>query len=71
MRTSTQITLDDIDLEILDQLQHNCKQSIAELAERVLLSVSACHRRIKALEEAGGITGYTAKLSAQKLGYRV
>lgn len=71
MKTSTQVTLDETDLEILDQLQHNCKQSIAELAERVLLSVSACHRRIKAMEVAGVIAGYTAKLSAQKLGFRV
>ena len=70
-KTSTQVTLDETDLEILDQLQHNCKQSIAELAERVLLSVSACHRRIKAMEVAGVIAGYTAKLSAQKLGFRV
>jgi DNA-binding Lrp family transcriptional regulator len=71
MKTSKQISLDDTDLQILEQLQRNCKQSIAELAERVLLSVSACHRRIKTLEDAGIITGYVAKLSAQQLGYRV
>lgn len=71
MKTSKQLTLDETDLEILDHLQHNCKQSIAELAERVLLSVSACHRRIKALEEAGVVVGYVAKMSAQKLGFRV
>jgi len=71
MKSSKQISLDEIDLEILEQLQRNGKQSIAELAERVLLSVSACHRRIKVLEDAGVIVGYVARMSAQKLGFRV
>ena len=41
---------------------------IAEIADRVNLSPSACHRRIKNLEGAGVIHGYAAKLDKQALG---
>jgi DNA-binding Lrp family transcriptional regulator len=39
-----------------------------ELAERVRLSVSPCHRRLRALERAGAISGYHAHLDANALG---
>jgi Lrp/AsnC family transcriptional regulator, leucine-responsive regulatory protein len=64
------LQLDQTDMQILAHLQHNCRKSIAELAEKVNLSTSACHRRIKSLEDDGVITGYVAKLSPQRLGYR-
>lgn len=70
MNTDKQADMDEIDSQILAQLQNNCRQSISELAEKVHLSTSACHRRIKALEDAQVITGYIAKISPQKLGYR-
>lgn len=70
MKTEKQISLDETDLQILSHLQNNCRQSISELADKVHLSTSACHRRIKSLEDAEVITGYVAKLSPQKLGYR-
>ncbi|MEM7474439.1 MAG: Lrp/AsnC family transcriptional regulator [Planctomycetota bacterium] len=63
--------LDETDVAILEQLQRDCRQTVAQISEKVHLSTSACHRRIKALEEAGTITNYVAKLSAKKLGYRV
>ncbi len=59
--------LDETDLALLEQLQRNCRQTVAQLSEKVHLSSSACHRRIKALEEAGAITNYVAKLSSKKL----
>jgi Lrp/AsnC family transcriptional regulator, leucine-responsive regulatory protein len=71
MKTETHVSLDEIDLQILAQLQRDCHQSIATIAERVHLSTSACHRRIKALEDNGTITGYNAKVAPQRLGYRV
>ena len=63
--------MDRADARILQLLQENCRMPIAELAQRINLSTSACHRRIKMLEEAGKIDGYSARLNARELGYRV
>ena len=42
--------------------------SVTELAERVRLSVSPCHRQLRALERSGVISGYRAELDAPALG---
>ena len=60
-----------IDQKILELLQNNCRQSIAEIAEQVNLSTSACHRRVKMLEESGMIDAYCAQLNARNLGFRI
>lgn len=60
--------LDAYDLQILRVLQENGRISNQDLAERVSLSPSPCLRRLRALEEAGLITGYRALLDAKKLG---
>ena len=60
--------LDRYDRAILDVLQQEGRISNQELAERIGLSPSPCLRRVRALEEAGLITGYRALLDAQKLG---
>ena len=60
--------LDKRDKSILFLLQSSAITPIAELAEKVGLSASACHRRVKLLEEAGVITGYTARLNGAALG---
>lgn len=65
---SRKFIMDDADARILRALQKDCSRSVAEVAEDVGLSQSACHRRIKALEEAGIIAGYTARLSGPALG---
>ncbi len=41
---------------------------MAELGEKVGLSLSACHRRVKLLEASGVISGYMARLDRLKLG---
>ena len=51
-------TLDAIDRKILSYLQSDGRITMAELAEKVGLSVSPCHRRVKLLEERGVITRY-------------
>ena len=43
--------LDVIDRKILSHLQSDGRITMAELAEKVGLSVSPCHRRVKLLEE--------------------
>ncbi|MDO5648333.1 Lrp/AsnC family transcriptional regulator [Paracoccus sp. (in: a-proteobacteria)] len=60
--------LDPIDRRILAVLQTDGRISNADLAARVHLSPSACHRRVQRLEDAGVITGYVALLDARKLG---
>ncbi len=59
------------DLALIEALQRDSSRSIAELAEAVALSPSACHRRIRALEERGVIEGYAARLDPRKLGLTV
>jgi len=64
----TSIEYDATDLEILDALQHNCKQPLAAIGQQVGLSAPSVLERIHKLEEAGVITGYVALLDARKLG---
>lgn len=56
------------DAKILEALQRDSAQSIAQVAEQAALSPSACHRRIRALEQAGVISGYGARLDPARLG---
>ena len=41
---------------------------MAQLSERVGLSLSACHRRVKLLEASGSIAGYEARLDRKAIG---
>ncbi|HEX4856947.1 MAG TPA: Lrp/AsnC family transcriptional regulator [Limnobacter sp.] len=61
--------LDRYDRRILELLQANGRISNQELADQIGLSPSPCLRRVKALEDAGLITGYRALVDAKKLGY--
>lgn len=60
--------MDRADRAILQILQRDSAQSIAEVAEKAGVSASACHRRIKALEQQGIISGYAARLDPRSLG---
>ncbi len=60
--------LDPTDRRILAVLQQQGRVTNADLAERVNLSASACHRRVQRLEEEGFIAGFVALLDARKLG---
>ncbi|MEA5456779.1 Lrp/AsnC family transcriptional regulator [Sinomonas sp. JGH33] len=62
--------MDAIDRKILSELQQDGRLTLTELAERVRLSVSPCHRRLRALEQSGAISGYRAHLDADALGLR-
>lgn len=65
------MSLDKIDLAMLDALQRDGRMSNAALAEAVGLSQSACSRRLDILEKAGVVSGYHAKLSNAALGNRM
>ncbi len=60
--------LDVTDRRILQVLQREGRLSNADLAERISLSPSACHRRVQRLESEGYIASYAALLDARKLG---
>jgi Lrp/AsnC family leucine-responsive transcriptional regulator len=60
--------VDEIDRKILDLLQCSAKLSNAEIAEKVGLTVSSVHERVKKLERKGIIKGYVAVVDSDKLG---
>ncbi|WP_394525484.1 Lrp/AsnC family transcriptional regulator [Paenarthrobacter nicotinovorans] len=60
--------MDKMDRSILAELQMDGRLSLTDLAERVGLSLSPCHRRLRALEQSGAISGYRAQLDAEALG---
>ena len=59
--------LDRIDVKILAELQSNGRITNAALAEAVGLSQSPCLQRLKRLEAAGYITGYSARIDVGRL----
>jgi Lrp/AsnC family leucine-responsive transcriptional regulator len=60
--------LDAIDVAILDALQRDGRLSNVALAKAIGLSPTPCAERVRALEAAGTITGYTTNLDAERLG---
>lgn len=65
------MTLDAIDRRLLAALQINGRLSATELAEKVGLTTSPCLRRIRNLEEAGVIQGYSTVIDQTKVGLPV
>ncbi|AMK22400.1 MULTISPECIES: Lrp/AsnC family transcriptional regulator [unclassified Sphingobium] len=52
-------SLDAVDRSIIRLLRLNARRPNSEIAAEIGLSPSACHRRIRLLEDAGVIRGYT------------
>ncbi|WP_235829910.1 Lrp/AsnC family transcriptional regulator [Frigidibacter oleivorans] len=63
--------MDPFDIAILSALQADGAMTNAALSEKVNLSASQVSRRRQALEAAGIIEGYSARLNLQKLGFGV
>lgn len=63
------LTLDAIDWRILRELQLDGRITNIALANKIGLSAPPCLRRVRALEEAGLISGYTAILDEDALGF--
>lgn len=63
--------IDRIDREILKRMARDARAPVTVVAAQVGLSQSACSRRIQALEAAGFVRGYGARLSHRMLGFRV
>ncbi|WP_328833355.1 Lrp/AsnC family transcriptional regulator [Streptomyces sp. NBC_00252] len=60
--------MDALDRKILTELQLDGRLTITELAARVQLSVSPCHRRLRDLERQGAIRGYRAAVDPAAVG---
>jgi Lrp/AsnC family leucine-responsive transcriptional regulator len=60
--------LEATDRAILRELVGDGRCTLTDLAERVGLSVSAVHQRVRRLEQRGAVRGYTAQLDLDQLG---
>jgi Lrp/AsnC family leucine-responsive transcriptional regulator len=60
--------VEELDRAILTALADDGRLSYTDLAERVGLSVSAAHQRVRRLEQRGVIRGYTARLDSPAVG---
>ncbi|MDY6827952.1 MAG: Lrp/AsnC family transcriptional regulator [Pseudomonadota bacterium] len=65
------VKMDRYDQRILQVLQQEGRISNQDLSQRIGLSPSPCLRRVKALEEAGFISGYRAVVDAKRLGLKL
>lgn len=60
-------TIDETDKKILNLLQENSRITIRELSEKLFLSSTPIHERIKKLEKEGIIKQYITMLDPKKL----
>ncbi len=60
--------LDSYSLSILRELQRDARQTVQQIADRVGLSSTPCWKRIKDMESAGVITGYSALVDRTRVG---
>ncbi len=63
--------LDTINKKIISALQDNARTSYAELGKLVHLSAPAVAERVRKLESAGMITGFSINVDLDKLGYPI
>src|SRR5215210_4830513 len=66
--TTNSITLDAKDLSILKLLQENARITVKEISEKIHLSTTPVHERIKRMELSGVIKQYVTLLDASKIG---
>ncbi|MER8883613.1 Lrp/AsnC family transcriptional regulator [Mesorhizobium sp. M0408] len=63
--------LDAVDRKIIAALEREARISFAALADEVGLSKTPCWKRVKALEDAGVIRGYSTRIDPAKLGFGI
>ena len=66
-KTTNSISLDSKDLAILKLLQENARITVKEISEKVHLSTTPVHERIKRLEESGVIRQYVTLVDPAKV----
>lgn len=60
--------LDRHDVALLTELQRDSRQTVQQLAAAAGLSSTPCWKRVKEMESAGIIRGYTALVDREKVG---
>jgi Lrp/AsnC family transcriptional regulator, leucine-responsive regulatory protein len=63
--------LDAYSQKILLELQRDARQTVAQLSAAVGLSPTPCWKRVKEMEAAGVIRGYTALVDREKVGLQL
>jgi len=66
-----QMPLDELDRMILKELMVDARQSFRDLAKKTQASVVTVSQRVKKMEKAGVIKGYSAQVSHESLGYEI
>jgi len=63
--------VDKLDRKILSILMLNAKQAYTDIAQQLFVSGGTIHVRMKKLEDAGIVTGYSLSVDQGKLGYDI
>jgi DNA-binding Lrp family transcriptional regulator len=63
------LNIDEVDRRILQQLRTDCRMSYREIAKKAKISVGTALNRIRRMEKAGVILGYSARVDSEKVGY--
>jgi Lrp/AsnC family transcriptional regulator for asnA, asnC and gidA len=63
--------IDHTDARILRILQRNARTPFLEIARELKVSGATVHERVRNLEKAGIIEGFTARINCKKLGYGI
>jgi DNA-binding Lrp family transcriptional regulator len=71
MSTTERLNIDEIDRKILAELIRDCRKSYRAIAKRAGTSVGTALTRIRRMEKAAVIRGYTAILDHEKLDYQL
>ena len=66
-QTAIAVNLDKKDIEILRLLQENAKATVKEISQKINLSTTPVHERIKRMEESGVIKQYATLLDHTKI----
>lgn len=61
--------VDQVDCEIILHLIDNARKPFTEIAKELLVSTGTVHQRVRKMEKAGVINGYSLSINYQKFGY--
>lgn len=61
--------IDEVDCEIILRLIDNARKPFTEIAKDLLVSTGTVHQRVRKLERAGVISGYSLSVNYRKFGY--
>ncbi|MGO1543235.1 MAG: Lrp/AsnC family transcriptional regulator [Gulosibacter sp.] len=63
--------LDELDLAMIRELERDGRMSNSQLAAKLGIADSTCHKRMRALIDSGTITGFHAEVDPDALGLQI